>query len=68
MQEFIIKVEGMSCSHCENRVKKALLGVSGVTEASVDLAGKTASAKAEDGVSLKALTDAITDVGFDVVS
>jgi len=67
MQEFVIKVEGMSCAHCENRVKKALLGVPGVSEASVDLAGKSATAKAGDGVSLQTLVDAITDVGFDVV-
>jgi len=32
-----MKIEGMICSHCEARIKKALETVNGVTEVSVDL-------------------------------
>lgn len=35
-------VEGMTCSHCARRVTEALLGVSGVAHADVDLAAGTA--------------------------
>ena len=67
MQEFVISVDGMTCSHCENRVKKAILGVSGVSDAAIDLAAKTATAKADDSVTLPTIVAAITDAGYDVL-
>jgi len=33
-------VDGMSCSHCENRVKKALGALNGVGSVAVDLKSK----------------------------
>lgn len=41
MEKIILNVEGMSCSHCENRVKKAVSALGGVASVTVDLAGKT---------------------------
>ena len=35
MAETVIKIEGMSCQHCVMRVKKALDGIAGITEANV---------------------------------
>lgn len=62
-----LKIEGMSCGHCTATVEKALRAVPGVTDVRVDLAAKTASVTANDGVAPKALADAVTETGFDVV-
>ncbi len=37
LEQLILQVEGMSCGHCQGRVKKALLAVSGVKTAAVSL-------------------------------
>ena len=36
----VLLVDGMMCAHCQAHVQKALAGVSGVTEAVVDLDSK----------------------------
>ncbi len=36
MTEITLKIKGMSCSHCEMRVKKALESVDGVANAKAD--------------------------------
>ena len=61
-----IRIEGMNCGHCSASVEKALRAVPGVTEATVDLAAKTASVSAEGGVADDALKAAVTDAGFTV--
>jgi len=66
IMEKSIRIEGMSCGHCKASVEKALRAVPGVTEATVDLAAKTASVSAEGGVADDALKAAVTDAGFTV--
>ena len=60
-----MKIEGMMCAHCSGRVEKALNGLPGVT-ATVDLAAGTASVTGD--ASNDALTKAVTDAGYTVVS
>jgi Cu2+-exporting ATPase len=36
MTDIVLKVKGMSCAHCEMRVKKALESVEGVASAKAD--------------------------------
>ena len=36
----VLNVEGMSCSHCENAVKKSVGALNGVDNVIVDLKGK----------------------------
>ena len=60
-------IEGMSCGHCTSSVEKALRAIPGVKDVTVDLASKTATLNAADGVSDDALKTAVTDTGFDVV-
>jgi len=64
----VIRIEGMSCSHCAAAVTKELQAVDGVTSAEVNLEEKTATV----GVSAPALTDAalreaVEEAGFEVV-
>lgn len=61
-----LHINGMNCGHCSNAVEKALRAVPGVTEATVDLAEKKATVTVGEGVKDSALTQAVTDAGFEV--
>jgi copper chaperone CopZ len=61
-----IRIEGMTCSHCVMRVKKALEGVAGVQSAEILLADKKAVVDVADGVADAILRDAVTGAGYDV--
>ncbi|KGP75833.1 hypothetical protein JT05_08455 [Desulfosporosinus sp. Tol-M] len=60
MSRTILKVEGMTCTHCKLRVEKALLVVSGVESVKVDLASNEAlvTGDAERTKLIKAIEDA----------
>jgi Cu+-exporting ATPase len=62
-----LTVHGMSCSHCEMRVKKALMGVEGVVDAEAshvrEQAVVTVAADAE--VSMEALAAAVKGAGYE---
>ncbi len=62
-----LNVEGMSCSHCENSVKKAVGGLVGVSSVEVDLAGKTVTVDYDtEKVKVEEMKEAIEDQGYDV--
>ena len=63
--ETVLRVEGMMCTHCKAAVEKACKGVSGVTDAVVDLKAKTATVTGN--ADLEMLKKAIVDAGFEVV-
>ncbi|MEI3608575.1 copper chaperone CopZ [Pseudogracilibacillus sp. SO10305] len=63
-----LKVEGMSCGHCEKAVKGALGNVKGVEDVQVDLAAKTVKVKYdEENITIPQLAEVIEDQGYDVV-
>lgn len=63
-----LTVEGMSCSHCENRVKKSVGELSGVDAVKVDLQNKKVVVEYDGAkVNLAAITETIEDQGYDVV-
>lgn len=63
----IIKIDGMSCDHCKMAVENALNAIDGV-QAKVDLKKKQATVTLSGEVSDQALTDAIQEEDFTVVS
>ncbi len=63
----VMIVEGMMCAHCKARVEKALNAIEGV-QCEVDLEKKSANLTLSKPVSDEALTAAVTDAGYDVVS
>ncbi|MFZ3130100.1 MAG: heavy-metal-associated domain-containing protein [Desulfosporosinus sp.] len=65
MSQTILKVEGMTCTHCKMRVEKALQVVSGVKSVKVDLADKEAVVKGD--AERTQLIKAIEDAGYTVV-
>lgn len=67
MKEIKIKVEGMVCEGCENRVKNALTTIEGIekVEASYQKGEVTIFAKEE--ISKSVMEEKIEDIGFEVV-
>lgn len=62
-----IHVEGMSCNHCENAVKKALGALNGVVGVIVSLPDKTVTVEYDaTKISLDTITDTIEGQGYDV--
>jgi len=64
----ILNVEGMSCSHCENSVKKSVAALNGVENVTVDLKTKKVTVEFDsDKVSVSSIKDVIEDLGYDVM-
>lgn len=68
MKTVTLQVEGMSCSHCQNAVQKAIKSLKGVDEVKVSLADKTAVVDFDESVvSIENIKAAIEDEGYSVV-
>ncbi len=68
MEKTIINIEGMSCSHCVNAVKKAVENLDGVSAVQVNLEAKNATVDYNsDKIALEAIKEAIEEEGYDVV-
>jgi copper chaperone len=66
MTQETIKVEGMSCMHCQLRVKKAVEAVEGVQRADVNLQTKQVTVDYEEGkVNLEKVKAAIRETGYE---
>lgn len=63
----VLNVEGMSCSHCENAVKKSVGALNGVDNVIVDLKGKKVTVEYDaDKVTVDIIKETIEDQGYDV--
>jgi copper chaperone len=68
MNQEIIKVEGMSCMHCQLRVKKAVEAVEGVQRADVNLQTKQVTVDYEEGkANIEKVKDAIRESGYEPI-
>lgn len=65
--EKVLKIEGMVCGNCVKHVHKALMEVSGIQEAAVELESKTARIQLTRSVSDEILKAAIEDAGYELV-
>lgn len=61
--EMRIRVNGMSCAHCKDRVEKGLVGLDGVTAVRVDLAAGIVIV--EGNISEDSLRTALDDLGYE---
>ena len=65
MKEIKLKIEGMHCAGCSNRLEKILNNVDGVGSAKVSLEEKSADIKYnEEEVELNTILQEIEDAGF----
>jgi len=62
-----LTVEGMSCSHCESAVKRAVGALAGVDAVRVDLQSKQVTVDLDaDKVSRQMVKDSIEEEGYQV--
>lgn len=65
MKEIKLKIEGMHCAGCSNRLEKILNNVDGIESAKVSLEEKSADIKYnEEEVKLNTILQEIEDAGF----
>lgn len=67
MKETKIKVNGMVCEGCENRVKNALSTIDGVQSVEASHETGIVTVKSNEKVDKSAIEEKIDDIGFEVV-
>ncbi|HFC98167.1 MAG TPA: copper chaperone [Thermosulfurimonas dismutans] len=66
MSRITLKIGGMSCEHCVQRVTRALSALPGVKEVRVDLATGTASLEKPEELSREEIIRAVEEAGYRV--
>ena len=67
MKELEIKVNGMVCGGCENRVKNALSTIEGVERVEANHNTGIVTIKAEKDLDVVQIKERIVDLGFEIV-
>ena len=68
MKTVQLDVSGMSCGHCVQTVRSALIAVQGVHDAEVSLPDGRARVRADDTVSEEALVRAVRQAGYEAAA
>ena len=63
-----IKVKGMVCHGCENRIKNALSQIEGVNKVNADHEKGIVTIKTKDNLDLNLIYEKINDLGFEVIN
>ena len=66
MKETIIKVEGMVCNGCENRVQNALKNIDGVENVVADHTTGIVTVTSKNEIAESVMKEKIEDIGFEV--
>ena len=68
MKKISLKIEGMHCEGCSNRLTRVLKNLDGVNSANVSLENKKADIEYnEDEVTIEEIKQAVEDAGFQAV-
>ena len=67
MRDIELKVEGMVCNGCENRVKNALKNINGVEGVNANYTTGIVKVTTSDDVLENTIKEKIEDIGFEVV-
>lgn len=68
MKKVSLKIEGMHCEGCSNRLTRVLENLDGVISANVSLENKKADIEYnEDTLNIEEMKEAISDVGFEAI-
>ena len=62
--EKTLSIEGMTCMHCSDSVKKYLKSNNGISHVTVDLGNKEAIFTCDGTVNLDAVIKGITELGY----
>ena len=66
MKEINLRVKGMMCNGCENRVKNVLKAIEGVKEVTADYNTGKVYILCSENISLDIFIDTIEDIGYEV--
>lgn len=66
MKETIIKVDGMVCNGCENRVQNALKTIEGIENVVANYISGTVTITSKSEVTISTMKEKIEDIGFKV--
>lgn len=66
MKECTIKVEGMVCGGCENRVKNAVSTIDGVESVVADHNAGIVTVTSKEDLDVNQIKEKIEDIGFEV--
>lgn len=67
MKDINLKVEGMECKGCENRIQNTLLMVDGVKDVKADHVSGNIKIKADDNVNEEELKQKIEELDYKVL-
>ena len=67
MKEIDLKIKGMVCTGCENRIKKSLMNIKGVKEVFANHETGDVKVVSNDELSLNMIKEVLTKIGFEVV-
>ncbi len=67
MNEINLKIKGMMCSGCENRVKNAVENIEGVEKVTADHATGAVKVLCNENVSKNSIEEVVEDIGYEVV-
>lgn len=67
MGEKRLRVSGMTCQHCVNTVRKALMSIDGVSEVKVDLESGEVRILMQKDIPEEALKEAVEEWGYKVI-
>lgn len=62
-----IKVKGMVCNGCENRIKNALSQIEGIKKVQANHETGIVSLKTKEDIDLNTIYDKINNLGFEVI-
>ena len=67
MKKYILKIEGMSCEGCKNRLENYLNTKEGINKATVSIEKKEAYVECEESISIDDLKQYVSDVEFECI-
>ena len=67
MKELKLKINGMACEGCENRVKSALLSIDGVESVDANHTTGMVIINLKKDLDIAQIKEKITDIGCDIV-
>lgn len=67
MKKIVLKVKGMMCVGCENRIKNAVSLIDGVEEVLASHIDGIVNVSASDDAKIDMVKEAIEDLGFEII-
>ena len=67
-KELDLKIEGMTCGHCEMSVTKELAKLAGAKDIKVSASQGSAHLSVDDSVATSAIAEAVDEAGYKLIS